>query len=366
MSEFVFILGAGASAHAGVPVMAKFLDRARELYTPSMGHPWKEHFERVLDILSELQSVHSKAELDLNNLEAVFTTFELGQTIQKLPGVDDLDFEAAVNSLKALIVHTIEQSMKFPLNESRYLCASEDYSEFASFIFELKRKDPTRSKGVTVMTFNYDIGVEVAFVEKNLQYEYLVEPETIYGDSIKLLKLHGSINWGKVQGSDAIVALPVALLLHQFGVRRIMIDQTRTHSPLSLGADFAQLIKNHMQKDVESIPVIVPPGLFKTEYQGSISRVWREAAKELETAKEIIVIGYSLPETDFFFRNLYALGTVGKDFIRRFEVFNPDRSGQVESRFKSLLGPGARDRFAYHEMTFASAIHLMRPWYLYG
>jgi hypothetical protein len=92
MSEFVFILGAGASVHAKVPVMAKFLDRARELYGPNMEPPWKEHFERVLKILSVLQSVHSKAELDLNNLEAVFTTFELGQTIRKLPGVDDLNF----------------------------------------------------------------------------------------------------------------------------------------------------------------------------------------------------------------------------------------------------------------------------------
>ena len=67
MSEFVFIFGAGASAHAKVPVMAKFLDRARELYSPNMGSPWKEHFEKVLKILSALQSVHSKAELDLNN-----------------------------------------------------------------------------------------------------------------------------------------------------------------------------------------------------------------------------------------------------------------------------------------------------------
>jgi hypothetical protein len=113
MSEFVFILGAGASAHAKVPVMAKFLDRARELDGLNMESPWKEHFGRVMKILSALQIVHSKAELDLNNLEAVFTTFELGQTIKKLPGVEDLDFDAAVNSLKTLILHTIEKSMLF-------------------------------------------------------------------------------------------------------------------------------------------------------------------------------------------------------------------------------------------------------------
>src|SRR6202162_1492931 len=155
MSEFVFILGAGASVHAKVPVMAKFLDRARELYGANMDLPWKGHFEKVLKILSALQSVHSKAELDLNNLEAVFTTFELGQTIRKLPGVDDLDFEAAVNSLKALIVHTIEKSMLFPLGEDRTPRGSHDYAKFASLIFELMRKDPSRFRVVTVITFNY-------------------------------------------------------------------------------------------------------------------------------------------------------------------------------------------------------------------
>jgi hypothetical protein len=359
MSEFVFILGAGASVHAKVPVMAKFLDRARELYGPNMEPPWKEHFERVLKILSVLQSVHSKAELDLNNLEAVFTTFELGQTIRKLPGVDDLNFEAAVNSLKALIVYTIEQSMEFPLNESRNLSASEDYAAFASLIVELKRKDRMRSRGVSVITFNYDIGAEVAFEELNLPYEYFVERQTTSGGLLKLLKLHGSINWGQDLTLSEIVSLPVRHLLSSFDSRFMTMDQSLTHLRLPVDTNFVRLVKNFLQADVAPIPVIVPPGLFKTEYQGSISRVWQEAAIELESAKEIIAIGYSLPETDFFFRNLYALGTVGENFIKRFAVFNPDDSGLVKGRFKSLLGPGARDRFEYYPSTFKAAIQMM-------
>src|SRR6202040_3363587 len=126
-----------------------FLDRARLLHSRNMELPWKEHFDTVLTILSELQRVHSKAELDLNNLEAVFTTFELGQTIRKLPGVDEASIDAAINSLKALIVHTIDQSMLFPLDDKRRLCASHDYAEFASFLFELLQK--LRSKVVTVI-----------------------------------------------------------------------------------------------------------------------------------------------------------------------------------------------------------------------
>ena len=80
MSKYVFVLGAGASVHAGVPTMAGFLDRARDSYESDTGVQWREDFDRIFKILAELQSVHSKAELDLSNIEVVFSTFELGRT----------------------------------------------------------------------------------------------------------------------------------------------------------------------------------------------------------------------------------------------------------------------------------------------
>jgi len=91
-----------------------------------------------------------------------------------------------------------------------------------------------------------------------------------------------------------------------------------------------------------------------------ISKVWKEAANELGDAENIFIIGYSLPETDAFFRYLYALGTVGEKPLKRFWVFDPDSTGVVEERFISLLGPGARDRFLFFEKRFSEAIPLIR------
>jgi hypothetical protein len=213
-----------------------------------------------------------------------------------------------------------------------------------------------RFKVVTVITFNYDIGAEVAFELQSLPYDYCVCQPVPSGNLVKFLKLHGSINWGQDLSSNEINPISVQSLLSNPDLGQIITDQSITHLPLEVSPHYSQLKANS--------PVIVPPGLCKTEYQGSISTVWQEAAKELESAKEIIVIGYSLPETDFFFRNLYALGTVGKDPIRRFAVFNPEDFGLVEGRFKSLLGSGAKDRFEYHADTFGSAINVMRDWYL--
>jgi hypothetical protein len=101
-------------------------------------------------------------------------------------------------------------------------------------------------------------------------------------------------------------------------------------------------------------PVIVPPTWSKAEHHARIEQVWREAARELSEARNIYVIGYSLPATDQFFRYLYAVGSIGDGRLRRFWVFDPEK--EVHARFEALLGPGARGRFKPYEMTFEKAI----------
>lgn len=80
-------------------------------------------------------------------------------------------------------------------------------------------------------------------------------------------------------------------------------------------------------------------------YHTQLESVWRVAAQELSEAENIVICGYSLPETDQFFRYLYSLGAVGRSGLRRFWVVNPD--SDLESRFKALCGPLALARFRF-------------------
>jgi hypothetical protein len=103
-------------------------------------------------------------------------------------------------------------------------------------------------------------------------------------------------------------------------------------------------------------PLIVPPTWNKTQYHKELQAVWRRAAQRLAEAENIFVIGYSLPPTDEFFRYLYALGTTGQVWLKRFWVFDPDQSGSVERRFRRLLGPMAKSKFKVHKEVFSHAI----------
>ena len=95
---------------------------------------------------------------------------------------------------------------------------------------------------------------------------------------------------------------------------------------------------------------LVPPTWNKTQYHEYFAKIWSRAADELSDAQDITVIGYSLPESDAFFRDLVALGLEGATRLRRFTVVDPDT--KVAERFNRLLGPDARHRFTHVQAPF--------------
>lgn len=83
MANTVFILGAGASYQAGVPLMNDFLDVAYNLWRTGEAKDFDQQFASVFRGRSALQQVHSKSQLNIQNIESVFAAFEMGKTLQK-------------------------------------------------------------------------------------------------------------------------------------------------------------------------------------------------------------------------------------------------------------------------------------------
>ena len=55
--------------------MSDFLEKADELYRKGQVDEFSQDFKNVFEAISNLQTVHSKAELDLDNIESVFADF---------------------------------------------------------------------------------------------------------------------------------------------------------------------------------------------------------------------------------------------------------------------------------------------------
>ena len=82
----VFIFGAGASKQCGGPLMSEFLEQARGLYREDPNQPGSAAFKEVFEAIPDLQQIHMKSYLDLDNLEVLFGAIEMAQLLNKLPG----------------------------------------------------------------------------------------------------------------------------------------------------------------------------------------------------------------------------------------------------------------------------------------
>jgi NAD-dependent SIR2 family protein deacetylase len=353
MSKVVFTLGAGASADAGAPLMANFLDVADEIQDKAEAEIDKESFALVAKARSALQSVHSKALIDLDNIESLFAAFEMAQLFgRKFGSLNEADVENLGRAIRRLIVQTLEHQIQFPVagsgQQQRRVLPPPPYGRFMDLLH--KRLD-MHKRLFSIITFNYDLALDYALHFAGESVDYCLDPAQSTG--LPLMKLHGSMNWGRCAKEDCGKIVPWTLrdyfqrrsYVHLYDVEKVRLDLAR-----HLGGHL------HCNHPVQDDPFIVPPTWNKTQHYHEIWPVWQRAAQHLSEAEVIVVFGYSLPETDQFFRYLYALGTVGDTILKCFIVVDPDPSDQVMERFQSLLGPGVKNRFIPIKKTFADAL----------
>jgi hypothetical protein len=358
MSNVVFILGAGCSKECGAPLMADFLDVASYLHSIGEVRDKAPHFERVFKAIGKLQAVHSKSQLDLTNIESIFNAFEIANTIGKLPGFETAEIPSVISSLKEVIVTTLEQTIKFPFRGSHISSAPQTYKQFTELLQHIIN-DATPKHTASVITFNYDIAIDVALHMARIGPDYGFDSGTSSG-ALPLLKLHGSLNWASKAKDNSVIPLKLQDYFTKYSIQGFR--ETGTCS-IPIGAQLQEYFSKHTDIEVKAEPVIVPPTWNKTEHQQILSQVWGRAARELGEAEYIFIIGYSLTETDVFFRLLYALGTVSDTPLKKIEVFNPDNSAKIRSRFASLMGSGAISRFNYIPLGFSDSISLIKTYF---
>src|SRR3990170_7556233 len=125
VSKIVFVLGAGASAHCGTPLMGNFLEVAEDLWRRGEVKEAEKHFEKVFDAIGYLQGIHSKAKLNTYNIETIYAAFEMGKLLGSLPGSEEMSLmegeegkppnviiDDLIFSIKKVIAYTLERTTK--------------------------------------------------------------------------------------------------------------------------------------------------------------------------------------------------------------------------------------------------------------
>ncbi|MFY3744720.1 hypothetical protein ACOQFB_12470 [Anaeromyxobacter sp. Red801] len=359
MAEVVFVLGAGASVESGAPMMTNFLDVAEDLWRTNERGGDDESFERVFKGISAFKSVHAQLALDTTNLETVFSAFEMGAMVGRLGSQTDPDEIAkAAPAMARVISRTLTQTVRFPAPKTR-VQAPASYETFVSLLRRIRspvtkiHRPATRGpKGVpAVITLNYDLALDYALFVGGMPPAYWLSEETHAQGSIKLLKLHGSLNWGMCRKCQRVTPWNLSAFFQNRSWQLFYDEPDRT---VMLDVfDKLGEFRHDCGEVVGGAPVVVPPTWNKSDNQ-LLRNVWQHAARELSEARYIVFIGYSFPETDMYFQYLLALGLAGDARIRRIVVVNPDPApGQKLGR---ALGVGVRHRLETVNKGFSASI----------
>jgi hypothetical protein len=311
----VFITGAGFSAEAGGPLISDFIEKARKIYRSSdypLIRKTKEDYNNIDVAISELRSLYSKAYLDLNNIEALYGALEFGIMIDKFGSRKGNEIKNLRDSLIKLIVTTIELSIKYEFNSTtRRIFPSKVYKQFFQKLHSIKSQC-----NFSFITFNYDLILEIALESVSISYSYALNSNDL--NDTYLLKLHGSLNW--YDKGNTLSVEPLSNL--QEGIN---FNVAENFLPVGL-----QIINSGR------IPKIIPPTLNKFKYQEQLGLVWKKAAQVLSEAELVFIIGYSMPESDVFFKYLYALGIDSPVHLNKVVIINNNSS--VHAAYHSLMG----------------------------
>lgn len=249
---------------------------------------------------------HARAVLDRALAETGDGRVDLERLMTRLSGMpyDDDDARRELGLLDS----TLRKSVVRRLEDAKAAGVDRDsLGAFARFVLAEKS---------SVVTFNYDDVLDQALWEvyrvtsihdvrpywhPDGGYGFFCRPSSAcIADSLVvmdrprslMLKLHGSINWRPRLG-ETTPRGPAGLVHHE------------KWFPPPPGIDHvADRIEAHMEPE----PFIVPPVLVKSELTTHpvLRVVWELAHHALVSAKTIVFIGYSLPQTDLAARALFA------------------------------------------------------------
>lgn len=345
----VYILGAGFSRDAGAPLIHDFLDKAREFFdNPDSGLDAQErqHFEEVLKFKREVARAREKFRIDLDNIEELFGLVEMSQRLGSVSRVTrDATVYLIAKTLQLAIgnpsgrpqvpitlVPGYESQASFIRHVSRTAqgpdtFTTDIYTHFALYVsgrYDDQRRVASRSS--TVITFNYDLVVDDALARVKVAPAYELG-DAIYDDeedrcpSVQLLKLHGSTNWAICECNQ----------IHVLG-RKVTSNPEMFRS-----MECRKCRRNGLRL------LLVPPSWDKSEYSSIMQPVWKKAVDALKTATRICVVGYSMPESDAFFKFLLTLGLAENDHLYKLIVVDLVGAGPapqevtIETRWRELL-----------------------------
>jgi hypothetical protein len=286
----VYILGAGFSFDAGLPLLNNFLMRMADcLDSGALDDRGRAAILKVFEFRLRAAAAAYRSQLNVENIEELFSlasALEGEQATEYISTAIATTLDLARRETPALDCKVItrqtnpEGGALTNLDSRSSVPLYQIYAEILNGNFCDR---PERTKN-SIITFNYDTLLEDGLHLATIPFTYGIPEElaryddncwcTRDGTGIPVYKLHGSVNW-------------------------------------STGLSFRDRVRVHNSYDwlkgKEEQVFLVPP-TWRKIFGAQLASVWEGAVSVLSDATRIIVLGFSMPPTDTHFKYLLIAG----------------------------------------------------------
>ncbi|MBS1538468.1 MAG: SIR2 family protein [Bacteroidetes bacterium] len=344
----VYILGAGFSRLAGLPLIKDFMNKMRDTHERLEGYiksdkltnDRKAKIERLLTAVAQVfeyrlkaSSVNYRVNIDLENIEQLFSLASLSNdeglehNIRRaicatIEGTYELFYRPEYDKSKRIVRKTEEYIRKaeknefdfsqgfFPTDNINFL-KTELYTFVLSNLIGSSNLHPEQNSFITL---NYDTIVERSLINLGLSFTYGISthihnPKTPSkyrnNGGIKVMKLHGSTNW--IEAKDN--------------------SQSKNSGNIEVFPNFFNLAYDEIR---DYTPLVLPPTWNKSA-KGFLLDVWQDAIVAIRNATRIIVIGYSFSTTDNHINYLIAEGLRENISLRSIHIWDTSPKKVVEN-----------------------------------
>jgi hypothetical protein len=319
LPKIVVVLGAGASAGMGLPVLGKvFNDQAVRDYLANEARELREFME---EFIWGPRGVDIGAADSCLNIEEVLTLLREWE-------------RAAIPPINVNRNLEVQKQLLSCVHKAVY--TGKGHSHPSLPLNRLVRWCDANSDQVTWATFNWDVKLEQAFwyemesiPDKPLRLPSC-HPNVLDWDGRNekhyLLKLHGSVSWFKHE-DESVHAI-------RFGAysrgEKYPIDQRW---------------EDYMSGRTGAVPLIAEPSFYKHEAIQRVALLWNQWEQFNERLSYdvdiVLVCGYSLPDGDALAKNA-ILTSVANNPDARWIVVNPNE--EVLDKYQRLLGENRMTR----------------------
>ncbi len=322
MGNTVYILGAGFSKYANLPLINNFYFRSKDIFSELTDDKTKGAFQDIFDFYKKYSHVKSYMNTDLQNIEELLSIIEMNSFLsyQKMNMIK--------NSYLLYLKTVIEKctpDLNHNKNPNNSVNSYEDlYSKFISLVFGINfnfdqkgkkflERDKKNNNGI--ISLNYDL-----LLEKILQIINDYKFNEIRNTNQPFLDFYYGLDENNYSR------------LENYG-KKISLKYAKIHGSI-----------NFHKKDNNNIPLIIPPTWNKTS-EKEMKPVWQLAYELLKNSEEIVFIGYSLPETDLYVKYLLINGINDCFNLKKITIVCPDDENEnIRRRYEKFFPLSFRNK----------------------